>query len=78
MFYTTKILGGLVRQTRKRQNLTQQDLAMTCGTGVRFISDLENGKPTCELAKTLTVIQTLGIRIELSPPYENQDHEEQK
>jgi len=41
---------------------------MTSGTGLRFIIDLEKGKPTCHLGKTLTVLRTLGIRLELTPP----------
>lgn len=47
---------------------TQPDLALTSGTGIRFIVDLENGKPTCQLGKTLSVLQTLGIHIELVAP----------
>jgi y4mF family transcriptional regulator len=44
--------------------VTQQDLALTSGTGQRFISDLENGKETCQLGKVLTVLHTLGIEIQ--------------
>ena len=47
---------------------TQKDLALTSGTGLRFIIDLERGKPTCQLAKVLTVLHTLGISVELHPP----------
>ena len=38
--------GQAVRQVRKSQGLTQQELALTANTAPRFISDLENGKPT--------------------------------
>jgi len=48
--------------------VTQADLALTSGTGLRFIIDLEKGKPTCQLGKVLTVLQTLGIDISLVPP----------
>jgi len=41
---------------------------MTSGTGLRFIIEMEQGKPTCQLGKALTVLQTLGIKIELVPP----------
>ena len=47
---------------------TQKDLALTSGTGLRFIIELEQGKPTCQLEKTLTVLNTLGIKMELTPP----------
>ena len=68
MKYTTTNIGILIRQTRKAQGLTQQDLALTCGTGIRFIIDLEKGKPSCEFAKVLKIIQMLGIRIQFSLP----------
>jgi HTH-type transcriptional regulator/antitoxin HipB len=41
---------------------------LTSGTGLRFVIELEKGKPTCEIGKVLTVVQTLGIRITLTPP----------
>jgi len=68
MKHTAKSIGELVRRTRKNMGVTQRDLALTSGTGMRFISDLEQGKPTCQIEKTLLVLNTLGIRIELLPP----------
>ena len=50
---TAKELGETIRNTRKAQGLTQPKLAMACGTGVRFIVDLEAGKETCHLGKAL-------------------------
>ena len=61
-------IGQLIRSTRKALGVTQRDLAMTSGTGLRFIIDLEKGKPTCHLGKVLTVLHTLGIKAELIPP----------
>ena len=43
-------------------------VAITSGTALRFIIDLEKGKPTCQLGKVLTVLHTLGIKIEMIPP----------
>ncbi|HEY9899809.1 MAG TPA: helix-turn-helix transcriptional regulator [Pantanalinema sp.] len=60
---TAQELGSLIRRTRKAQGLTQAELAGACGVGVRFIVDLENGKPTCELDKALKVARLLGIRL---------------
>jgi DNA-binding XRE family transcriptional regulator len=54
--------------------VTQETLAMTAGTGLRFIVELEKGKPTCELGKALKVLNTLGIEITLTPPIVD-DHE---
>ena len=61
-------IGELVRSTRKSLAVTQRDLAMTSGTGLRFIIELEKGKPTCQLSKVLTVLHTLGITIKLTLP----------
>ena len=62
---TAKELGETIRNTRKAQGLTQPQLAMACGTGVRFIVDLEAGKETCQLGKALNVIQALGLALDL-------------
>ena len=66
MLLTPEDLGRLVKKARKAMGLTQAELALASGTGIRFISDLENGKPTCQIGKTLTVLKTLGIRMTLS------------
>lgn len=68
MLLTPEELGKIVKQERKAMGLTQANLALTSGTGMRFISDLENGKPTCQIGKTLTVLKTLGLRFTLSSP----------
>lgn len=60
-------LGAALRARRKHLRLTQGDLALSCGTGLRFIIDLEGGKPTCQLGKTLSVVRALGLNLELTP-----------
>lgn len=60
-----KTIGTLVRNKRKKLNITQAYLAAAANTGVRFISDLENGKPTIELGKVLHVLKTLNIKLEV-------------
>ena len=65
MKYTPKHIGEAVKTARKRLGVTQRDLALTSGTGLRFISDLEQGKATCQLGKALTLLHTLGITLEL-------------
>ena len=42
-------LGQAVRRERKAQGLRQDELAAASGVGVRFIIDLEAGKPTVQL-----------------------------
>lgn len=62
---TTKDIGNLVKETRKKQGLTQAQLAQLSNVGTRFLSDLENGKPTCEVEKTLKILANLGIGVNL-------------
>jgi HTH-type transcriptional regulator / antitoxin HipB len=57
--------GKCLREARRKQGLTQQELAMTANTAARFISDLENGKPTCQIGKALLVAECLGLQVEL-------------
>ena len=68
MKYTVQQIGRTIRETRKKLGVTQKDLALTSGTGLRFVIDLERGKETCEIGKALSVLQTLGIRLTLTPP----------
>jgi y4mF family transcriptional regulator len=68
MRYTPHEIGKIVRETRKILGVTQKDLALTSGTGFRFVIDLERGKETCQLGKVLTILHTLGIRLALTPP----------
>lgn len=68
MKYTPAQIGEVIRDTRRSLDVTQKDLALTSGTGLRFIIDLEKGKETCEIGKALRVLQTLGIKMKLSPP----------
>jgi transcriptional regulator with XRE-family HTH domain len=41
--YTPEQIGSMIRDTRKRLGVTQKDLALTSGTGLRFVIDLEKG-----------------------------------
>lgn len=61
-------LGLIVRRERKAQKLKQAELAAVSGVGIRFIVDLEAGKPTLQLEKVLRVITTLGCNITITPP----------
>jgi y4mF family transcriptional regulator len=58
-------LGAALRTARKQLGLTQPQLALAAGVGVRFIVDLEAGKPTLRLENVLRVIDALGGEIRL-------------
>jgi y4mF family transcriptional regulator len=63
-------IGGIVRTARKTQNLRQDELAGAAGVGLRFIVDLEAGKPTAQIGKTLQVLEALGCELKIKPPPE--------
>ena len=60
---TSESFGEFVKTRRKELGMTQAELALVSGTGARFISDLENGKATCELGKALHVLANLGAEL---------------
>lgn len=62
---TTEQLGYALRAARKQLGLTQPQLALAAGVGVRFIVDLEAGKTTLRLENVLRVIDALGGKLEL-------------
>ncbi|MCL2880716.1 MAG: helix-turn-helix transcriptional regulator [Treponema sp.] len=64
----TQSFGKAVRAYRKRQKISQTQIAAVANTGTRFISDLENGKPSVQLDKALKVAWLLGIRFEVADP----------
>jgi HTH-type transcriptional regulator / antitoxin HipB len=59
-------LGNALRAARRQLDLTQPQLALAAGVGVRFIVDLEAGKPTVRLENILRVVDALGGEIQLS------------
>jgi HTH-type transcriptional regulator / antitoxin HipB len=62
---TTEQLGDALRAARKHLGLTQPQLALAAGVGVRFIVDLEAGKATLRLENVLRVIDALGGTLQL-------------
>lgn len=58
-------LGQALRAARKHLGLTQPQVALAAGVGVRFIVDLEAGKPTLRLENVLRVIDALGGELQL-------------
>ena len=56
-------LGNAIRLRRKELNYTQGYISEITGLSISFLSDLENGKPTAEIGKTIEVINLLGLDI---------------
>ena len=64
----TRSLGEAIRGARRRLKVTQKDLALASGTGLRFIIDLEKGKATCQIGKALDLANALGLQLQIQAP----------
>lgn len=62
--HDAKRLGELIRSRRRDLGLTQTEVAETANTNLRFVSELERGKPTARLENVMRVLATLGIELE--------------
>lgn len=52
-----------VKALRKTYHLTQEDLAFKAGVGLRFVRELEQGKPTVRLDKVNQVLQLFSLEV---------------
>jgi y4mF family transcriptional regulator len=64
---TARALGRVIRECRRRDGLTLVEAAGLVNVGVRFLSELENGKPTVRLDKLLKVLDAFGLELHLGP-----------
>jgi y4mF family transcriptional regulator len=63
-------LRNFIKEQRKVYNMTQKELSDKAGVGLRFIRELESGKPTLRMDKVNIVLNLFGY--ELAPlPIEN-------
>ncbi len=60
-------IADFVRQKRKQYKMTQRDLADRAGVGIRFIRELEAGKPTLRMDKVNVVLDMFGHKLEPVP-----------
>ena len=59
------LLSATLKTLRKEYGLTQEDLALKCGVGLKFVRQLEQGKPTLRMDKVNQVLAMFGY--ELAP-----------
>lgn len=57
---TTTVLSAYVKEMRRKYRLTQVDLSQKSGVGLRFVRELEQGKPTLRLDKVNQVLRLFG------------------
>jgi len=68
MNMTPTQFGDTVRKARRAIGLRQDELAGAAGVGLRFIVDLEAGKPTAQIGKALAVLDALGCDVHINAP----------
>ena len=56
-------IAEFVREKRKEYGLTQLDLSMKTVVGIRFVRELEAGKPTIRLDKANQVIALFDAEV---------------
>jgi y4mF family transcriptional regulator len=61
----TEDLSKAIKGRRKSLKLTQAECAAFCGVGLRFFSELENGKQSLHLGKVMQVLQMLGLKMQI-------------
>ena len=61
----TEDLSKAIKGSRKSLKLTQAKCATFCGVGLRFFSELENGKQSLHLGKVMQVLQMLGLKMQI-------------
>lgn len=65
---TPEIIGQTIRNARRAQGMRQDQLAAVAGVGIRFLVELEAGKPTAQIGKALDVLAALGCSVTISGP----------
>ncbi len=58
------VIGQKVKDLRKLAGLTQEELAVRSGVGLRFLRELEQGKPTVRADKVDQVLALFGYHLE--------------
>lgn len=61
-------LGQIIQETRKKEKITQQELAQRVGKDKAYISKIENGVIDPSTSVFYKLIEALGMRIEISKP----------
>ncbi len=66
-------IGRAIKLTRLSQQLDQLSASALSGSGLTFISHVENGKETAQIGKVLNLLAALGIKVELTLPVDEND-----
>ena len=65
-------LSITVKMLRKQYNLTQEELSLKSGVGLRFVRDLEQGKETLRLDKVNQLLDFFNYEMVATSKIDNQ------
>jgi len=65
-------IARFIKEQRKRNKLTQEEFALRSGLGLRFVRELEQGKPTVRLDKVNQALAMFGSQA-VPGPIEQKD-----
>jgi y4mF family transcriptional regulator len=71
-------IASFIKEKRKNLGLTQTDLAEKAGVGLRFVRDMEQGKPTLRLDKVNQVLDLFGSEMGVIRKEETEGNENKK
>lgn len=63
----SQTIGTIIRKRRKEKNVTQEEIRLLCNLGNRFLSELERGKETAEIGRTLKILNMLNLDVIIVP-----------
>ena len=69
----TNTLSGIattLKELRAKADLTQEELARRSGVGLRFVREVEQGKPTVRVDKVNQVLALFGYHLEAVKDHE--------
>ena len=68
------ILGAMIKEARKRNRLSQEQLGALIGVQKAQISKIENNTKNFRLLTILPVMDALGMRVKLSVEYDDKEN----
>ena len=66
------MLSATVKSLRKQFNMTQEELSLKSGVGLRFVRDLEQGKSTLRLDKVNQLLDFFNYEMVATPKTDHQ------
>lgn len=63
-FTDAPAFGSAIRVARKQHGLTLAECAAANGVSIRFLSELERGKPGASLGLALRIARSVGVKVQ--------------